>query len=68
MYAREASRMSATKRDMTVTLNAVQLTCVTAWLKLKVEEKVGIICLELGKIQCLLMIRGACRICLSKMH
>ena len=50
MYAREATRMSAIKRDMNVTLNAVQQTCVTAWLKLEVEKKVGIICFELGKM------------------
>ena len=42
--------MSAMKRDMNVTLNAVQLTCATAWLKVEVKEKekVGIVCLELG--------------------
>ena len=44
--------MSATTKDMNVTLNAVQLTCATARLRAEVKVKVGKIYLELSKMQC----------------
>lgn len=55
-HASKACRMSATKKDINVTLIAVQLTCVTARSQLKAEvklmAKVGKNCLEIGKMQC----------------